>query len=207
MRVECESSKLTPRPLFKGRMAGHRWEKPDTTASDRWKKLGPLVVGRGPADPRVRPNPRWPTLQIARAHCFSNSHMHFELWCRPNFASKDVQNYFSKYFDAQKYFWIFVKNRKGARKVSSMQGCFEISNMQWEKSKKSREVKWWKSKYEIRTDLPSVRARRFESDERDLSPAMFYQCSARPGELDEDELATLCHTFFARLRVVVGSSG
>ena len=27
------------------------------------------------------------------------------------------------------------------------------------------------SKYEIRTDLPSARARRFESDERDLSPA------------------------------------
>ena len=28
------------------------------------------------------------------------------------------------------------------------------------------------SKYEIRTDLPSVRARRFESDERDLSPTV-----------------------------------
>ena len=28
------------------------------------------------------------------------------------------------------------------------------------------------SKYEIRTDLPSVRARRFESDERDLSLAV-----------------------------------
>ena len=27
--------------------------------------------------------------------------------------------------------------------------------------------------YEIRTDLPSARARRFESDERDLSPAVF----------------------------------
>ena len=26
--------------------------------------------------------------------------------------------------------------------------------------------------YEIRTDLPSARARRFESDERDLSPAV-----------------------------------
>ena len=60
MRVECESSKLTPQPLFKGRMAGHRWERPGSTASDRWKRLGPLAVGRGPADPRVRPNPRWP---------------------------------------------------------------------------------------------------------------------------------------------------
>ena len=28
-------------------------------------------------------------------------------------------------------------------------------------------------KYDIRTDLPSARARRFESDERDLSPAVF----------------------------------
>ena len=55
MRVECESSKLTPRPLFKGRMAGHRWERPGSTGSDRWKKLGPLAVGRRPADPRVRP--------------------------------------------------------------------------------------------------------------------------------------------------------
>ena len=48
----------------------------------------------------------------------------------------------------------------------------------------------------------------FKSDERDLSPAVFYQCSARPGELDVDELATLRHTFFERLlldRVVVGS--
>ena len=28
------------------------------------------------------------------------------------------------------------------------------------------------SKYGIRTDLPSARARRFESDEKDLSPAL-----------------------------------
>jgi len=39
--------------------------------------------------------------------------------------------------------------------------------MQWGKSKKLE------SKYAIRTDLPSARARRFESDERDLSPAVF----------------------------------
>jgi len=63
------------------------------------------------------------------------------LGARPNFASKDVQNYFSKDFHARKYFWIFVKKRKGARKVSSMQGCFENSNMQWEKSKNSSKVK------------------------------------------------------------------
>ena len=38
-----------------------------------------------------------------------------------------------------------------------------------EKVEKSKMVE---SEYEIRTDLPSVRARRFESDELDLSPAM-----------------------------------
>ena len=54
-----------------------------------------------------------------------------------------------------------------------MYGCFENSNMQWEKSKKVEKSKMVESGYEIRTDLPSARARRFESDERDLSPAMF----------------------------------
>ena len=65
-------------------------------------------------------------------------------------------------------------------------------------------------KYEISTDLPSAKARRFESDERDPSPALTYHCSARSGEVDEDELSTLCHTFLDRLlldRVIVGSSG
>ena len=67
-----------------------------------------------------------------------------------------------------------------------------------------------KIKYEISTDLPSARAHRFESDERDFSPVLTYHCSARPGEVDEDELSTLCLTFFACLlldRVVEGSSG
>ena len=80
-----------------------------------------------------------------------------------------------------------------------------------EKNFKSREKQiWQKIKYEISTYLPSARARRFESDERDLSPALTFHCSARPGEVDEDELSTLSHTFFDRLfldRVVVGSSG
>ena len=40
------------------------------------------------------------------------------------------------------------------------------------KNRKSQENKMVESKYEIRTDLPSARARRFESDERDLSPAV-----------------------------------
>ena len=64
----------------------------------------------------------------------------------------------------------FCENRKSARKVSSMHECFENSNMQLkiEKVEKSKMVE---NKYEIRTNLPSTRARRFESDERDLSPA------------------------------------
>ena len=53
-----------------------------------------------------------------------------------------------------------------------MQVCFENSNMQWEKVEKVEKSKMVESKYEIRTDLPSARARRFESDERDLSPAV-----------------------------------
>ena len=41
-----------------------------------------------------------------------------------------------------------------------------------EKIEKSRKAKVVESEYEIRTDLPSARARHFESDERDLSPAV-----------------------------------
>ena len=78
MRVECENSTPTPRPLFKERMAGHHWEKLGTTASDRWKRLGPLAIGKGPADPRVRLNPRWATLLKARAHCPSNGQKTFK---------------------------------------------------------------------------------------------------------------------------------
>ena len=91
-----------------------------------------------------------------------------------------------------------------------MQWCFENSNIQWEKFQKSRKANWRKIKYEISTDLPSARARRFESDERDLSPALTYHYSARPGEVDKDELSILRHTVFDRLlldRVVEGSSG
>ena len=40
-----------------------------------------------------------------------------------------------------------------------------------EKLRKAK--KMVESEYEIRTDLPSARARRFESDERDLSPVVF----------------------------------
>ena len=127
-----------------------------------WGRLT-LGFGRPPCGaPGWHLGPRCPPTAL----CYEN------LSARPNFVLKDVQNYFSKHFHARNFFWIFVKDRKSARKVSSMQGCFENSNMQWEKSKKSRKAKWWKSKYEIRTDLPSARAHRLESDERDLSPAL-----------------------------------
>ena len=66
-----------------------------------------------------------------------------------------------------------MKGRKSARKVSSIQGCFENLNMQWEKPKKVEKSKMMEGEYEIRTDLPSARARCLESDERDLSPAVF----------------------------------
>ena len=76
-----------------------------------------------------------------------------------------------------------------------------------EKSKKVEKSKMMEGEYEIHTDLPSARALRFNSDEWDLSPTVFYHCSARPGELDEDELVTLRHTFLVVFvdRVVVGS--
>jgi len=51
---------------------------------------------------------------------------------------------FQRIFMLRNIFGFFVKNRKVLEKVSSMHECFENSNMQWEKSKKSRKVKWWK---------------------------------------------------------------
>ena len=51
MRVECESSTPTSRPLFKGRMARHHWRRQDSMASDRWRRMGQLAVGRGSAEP------------------------------------------------------------------------------------------------------------------------------------------------------------
>jgi hypothetical protein len=53
-----------------------------------------------------------------------------------------------------------------------MQRCFEKFKHAVGKIQKPIKPKLAKKiKYEISTDLPSVRARRFESDERDLSPA------------------------------------
>ena len=44
--------------------------------------------------------------------------------------------------------------------------------MQWEKSKKVEKSKMMEGEYEIRTDLPSARARRLEPNDRDLSPVV-----------------------------------
>ena len=64
-----------------------------------------------------------------------------------------------------------MKNIKGARKISSLKGVLKIQICSG-KIKKIEKSKMVESKYEIRTDLPSARARRFKSVERDLSPAM-----------------------------------
>ena len=57
-------------------------------------------------------------------------------------------------------------------KFLACMGVLENSNMQWEKLKKIRKRKMMEGDYEIRTDLPSARARHLESDGRDLSPAV-----------------------------------
>ena len=106
--------------------------------------MGPLAVSREPADPRVRPNPRWAPLLTTRAHCLLAVINFLNFGAGQTFLRKDVQIYFPKDFHARKYFWIFVKVRKSARRVSSMHECFENSNMQWEKLKKSRKAKWWR---------------------------------------------------------------
>ena len=108
----------------------------------------------------------------------------------------------------RKYFWIFVKTEKVLEKILACNGVLKIQICNGKNFKSREKQIWQKIKYEIRTDLPSARARCFESDEWDLSPALTYHCSARPGEVDGDELSTLRHTFFDRLlldRVVVGS--
>jgi hypothetical protein len=69
-------------------------------------------------------------------------------------------------------FFDFCENKKSARKVSSMHGCFENSKYAVGKIEKVEKSKMVESEYGIRTDLPSARARRLESNERDLSPAV-----------------------------------
>ena len=59
-----------------------------------------------------------------------------------------------------------MKNKKVIEKSLA---CKSVLKFQICSGKKSKKVE---NKYGIRTDLPSARARRFESDERDLSPAV-----------------------------------
>ena len=72
----------------------------------------------------------------------------------------------------RKYFWIFVKAKKVLEKILARMSVLKIQICSGgnQKVKKSKMVK---NKYEIRTNLPSARARRFESDEQDLSPTVF----------------------------------
>ena len=126
MRVECESLKLTPRPLFKERLAGHRWEKPSTTASDRWKRLGPLAVGRGRptlgfgrtlgGPPYWQPGPTG----LLTVICFLN------FGAGQTLLQNDVQIYFPKDFNAPKYFWIFVKTKKVLEKFLACMSVLKI---------------------------------------------------------------------------------
>ena len=100
--------------------------------------------------------------------------LNFEhLGARPNFALKDFQNHFSsKDFNAQEiFFWIFVKIEKVLEKILACNGVLKIQICSGKKFKSREKQIWRKIKYEISTDLPSARARRFESDERDVSPA------------------------------------
>ena len=64
-----------------------------------------------------------------------------------------------------------MKNRKVLEKFLACNDVLKIQKCSG-KIEKVEKSKMMEGEYEIRTDLPSARARRLESDERDLSPAM-----------------------------------
>ena len=103
---------------------GKSWQR----AVARWGRPT-LGFGRPPCGPTGwQPGPRGSLTAIS-----------FEiLGARSNFASKDVQNYFSKDFHARKYFLIFVKNKKVLEKSLA---CMSVLRIQIcsEKNQKSRE--------------------------------------------------------------------
>ena len=72
MRVECEGSTPTSRPLFKERMAGHRWEELGTTASSHWRKLAMSRWMVGSADTVVQLAQPWAHWLTARAQVLTN---------------------------------------------------------------------------------------------------------------------------------------
>ena len=65
----------------------------------------------------------------------------------------------------------FVKNKKVLEKFLAWNDFLKIQICSG-KIGKGREKQMVENRYEICTDLPSARARRFESDERDLSPVL-----------------------------------
>ena len=75
--------------------------------------------------------PRFPSTAL----CFEN------LSARPNFISKDVQNYFSRDFHARKYFWIFVKTEKVLEKFLACKGVLKIQTCSEKKLKKIEKSK------------------------------------------------------------------
>ena len=64
-----------------------------------------------------------------------------------------------------------MKIEKVLEKFLACKGVLKIQTCSG-KIKKIEKSKMMESEYEIRTDLPSARARRVESDKRDLSPAL-----------------------------------
>ena len=103
--------------------------------------------------------------------------MCFEAWVLgSNSLLKMFKNVFQRILMLRNIFRIFVKVEKGATKVPACKSGSKDSNIQWVKFKNREKQMLWKIKYEISTDLPSARARRFESDERDLSPSWLTIC-------------------------------
>ena len=90
--------------------------------------------------------------------------------------------FFQRIFMLTNIFRFFCKRVKSAREIPACNGGLKNQICSGRNSN-SRKVNLWKIKYEISTDLPSARARRFESDERDLSPARltFVVSSRRSG--------------------------
>ena len=64
-----------------------------------------------------------------------------------------------------------MKTEKVLEKFLACKGVLKIQTCS-DKIKKVEKGEMVESKCEIRTDLPSARARHLESDERDLSPAV-----------------------------------
>ena len=64
-----------------------------------------------------------------------------------------------------------MKTEKVLEKILACMSVLKIQACSGKKSK-SKKSKLVENKYKIRTDLPSARPRCFESNERDLSPAL-----------------------------------